>query len=418
MRLSGRLPAVVVNYVRESRRASPFNLAAARVLLGTYLLWNVGSLDLGGLAGWHVYLSRNSEYMLLNAPAVQRLLPAERALLLIVLLAFVVGYRERLAAFVAALLVAHIAVVLATYSYVGRVNSLFFAAYFLLFFALYAETDHLSVDTLLARTPLDRPTAARRLTGSPGAGYDMRILQLTLFTVAVLYFGSAWAKVVLGGDGLAWAWLGSANLGRWTVSSLLYWEPPTALGGLMLRYPVLLSGAAVGTVVLEAALLVAVLLGVGVTPVVVGLVGMHTVITLALGPFFLDQYVFLALFVPWDDLYRRVAPTTAAVVAVDTDRLHPARLLPLALLDPDGGVAFRTADDDRAALRVTTDDGTYTGGDAAQVLLGRYPVARPLAWLLDRPLGRRVLRRAWRALGDTRREPARSGTRRRRPGSD
>jgi hypothetical protein len=128
--MSLRVPTLFVNYVRTTSRDTPLNVAVARVLLGSYLLWNFASIDFGVLDGWHVYLARRANYMVFNSPGVQRFLWVEQIVLLCVLFAFVLGYRQRITALVSALLVSHLAVVLSTYSYTGRVNSMFVAAYF------------------------------------------------------------------------------------------------------------------------------------------------------------------------------------------------------------------------------------------------------------------------------------------------
>ena len=404
-----RVPELFVNYVWEPSRDSPINVAVARVILGSYLIWNFASVDFAALAGWHVYLARRGSYMVFNSPSIQRLLPVEQVVLLCLLFAFVLGYRERLTALLSALLVSHLAIVLSTYSYTGRVNSMFIAAYVLIFFGLYAETDPLSLDTVRGAGPLDREELDRRLRSSLDGTHSVRILQLALLAVAILYFGSAWAKLVLGPGGIAWEWMSAGNLARWTISSLTYWEPLTRLGELMLQYPVSLSAAAVGTVVLEAGLLVVALLGLPITPVVLGLLGMHTVITLALGPFFFDQYVFLALFVPWDVLYRRVAPTRGTVVVYDGTRSAAIRsLYPFELLDANGVVQFRSqanarehrredghdaygsdvhlfADDAyESDVHLFADGVEYAGYFAFRELLRRFPPFGPVAWLMDR----------------------------------
>jgi hypothetical protein len=221
---------------------------------------------------------------------------------------------------------------------------------------------------------------------------------LALLTVAILYFGSAWAKLVFGSGGVAWEWMSPGNLARWTISSLIYWEPPTPLGELMLRSRVLLSAAAVGTVVLEAGLLVVVLLGLPITPVVVGLLGMHTVITLSLGPFFFDQYVFLALFIPWDAAYRRVAPTREAVVVYDGHRsVCVGSLYPFKLLDTNEVVRFypqtdvphryrrRGSDGFESEFHLFEDGVEHAGYFAFRELIWRYPLLGPVARLMGWP---------------------------------
>lgn len=70
--------------------------------------------------------------------------------------------------------------------------------------------------------------------------------------------------------------------------------------------PLLLTASTWGTLALELGLLVAALAGLSITPFVLGLVGLHVVIALTVGPFFFDYIVFLSLFAAYDSALSRL----------------------------------------------------------------------------------------------------------------
>lgn len=379
-----------VNYLWNRECESPINVAAARVLLGVYLVWDVASYEWVELAGWHV--SRGDTYAFLQPPAPHLVLPAEKWLLVLALLGFTVGYRVGLTSFVSAMLLAHLATIMHIYSPVGRADAMFTSAYLLLFFGIYRETDPLTVDALRSGASGSTAELADRIRTGTDRTFSAIALTWSLLTVAVLYFGSAVYKARLGPLS---EWATAWNLGRLSIlvqEELGY----TFLGRLLLDYPLALLGAAWGTVVLEAGFLLAVLLGVSITPVVLGLFGTHTVIALALGPFFLDQYVFLLLFVSWNRLHDRLALDRPLDVVYDDRCSFCVRsVYPFALLDtkdvltvhsrrdgaqPDGG---HSDTDRRSSIRVSDGENVYVGYAAFRELFRQYGPFRPLAWLMD-----------------------------------
>lgn len=410
------VPELFVNYVRDPWRASPINVGAARVIFGMYLLWNFGSMDFSDIHEWHVSPGMG-EYLIFQPPFVQRLLPIEKAVLLVFLLAFLLGYRQRLTALVSALLVSHLATVMNAYTNSGRVNSMFIAGYFLIFFGLYAETDRLTVDTIRSATADSLDELNERLRSPHSGEYNMRILQLTLLTIAILYFGSAWNKIVFGSPGLSWEWMSPGNLGRWATSAQIYWDPPTRLGEFMLQHPILLSMGAVGTIVLEAGLLIAVVVGLPITPIIVGSLGMHTIVALALGPFFLDQYVFISLFLPWDTVNRYLGPDedeTFTLVYDEHCYFCARSLYPFKLLDVTNAVQFhsqytvsdryRTNEDVDFEEAMYAFDGeeVYAGYGAFRRLAKQFPVLIPAAWVMGWEPVARLGRRIYRYVAENR----------------
>jgi predicted DCC family thiol-disulfide oxidoreductase YuxK len=403
-----------VNYLASRERASPVNLAVARVLLGTYLLWKVlpydprlwTDLPFVGFAG----------YVRAIPPAP--VLVAEKWLLVAALVAFVVGYRTRWVALLASLLVIHLATVRYTVNTGGGTTALFFAAYLLVFFALYGRLDDLSADAL--RRTGTRPIEALRAhlkrdrdewdrdeseadgafpsgASGDGTGGDAEVVPRSFPTtpllygqlmLAIIYFGAGFAKLVKGGP----AWFEPDNLTRTILVRNELFAMPVDLGLWVVQYPALVSLLAVVTVGLEVGLLVALLARKPLWPVMLGILGMHLAILPTMGMFFFDPLPLFALFVAWDRVLGVLARRDTLDVVFDEHCYFCARSLsPFAHLDVANRVRFYSQSDvpSRYATRSDADYGAamyafregdataYEGYDAFRELtrqLGFWPV--------------------------------------------
>jgi predicted DCC family thiol-disulfide oxidoreductase YuxK len=425
-----------VNYFRSRERASPVNLAVARVLLGGYLLWKVvwydprlwTDLPFVGFAGY--------------VPAIPPapVLVAEKWLLVAALVAVVVGYRTRWTALAAALLVVHLASVRYTVNTSGGTTALFFAAYILVFIALYDRLDDLSVDAL--RRTGERPIEALRAhlkrdrdrdgarpsDAADGATADAveatadddpdaipRTFPTTpllygQLMLAVVYFGAGVAKLIKGGPG----WFASDNLARTILVRNELYAMPVDLGYWVVQYPTLVTLLAVATVALEVGLLIALVARWPVWPVIVGLLGMHLSIMPIMGMFFFDPFLLFALFVPWDRVLGVLARRDTLDVVFDEHCYFCARsLYPFAHLDVENRVRFFSQSDlpARYATRSDADFGAamyafrdgdptaHEGYDAFRELtrqLGLWPVwfvmGLPVVSHVGKPVYRYVAR--------------------------
>lgn len=380
-----------VNYVADAERPSPVNVCVARVLLGSYAVWNVLSIDFRRAVAWPVYYS--THLVMFEPPFPEVVLLAEKVALILFLLCFTVGAFERLSAAVSAVLLFHLALLLHMKTYVGRVDSLFIAGYLLVLFGLYAHADPLSVDSLRRTGSETRDDLRASLRSMDERTYDATVLKWGLLVVAVLYFGSAWAKAVFGP---LERWATGWNLGRLTVVVQERLRP-TALGGFVLEHSPLLRSMAVGTVLLEGGLLVAAVLHLPITLLVLGLLSMHLLIALSLGPFFFDQILFLLLFASWDGLYGRVVREDTIRVMYDEQCDFCLRSLYLfKLLDVRGTVDLRprsgspastsdeVGEDSTSVLHVVRDGRTYEDYYGLRELLRQFRVFDLLVWLMDR----------------------------------
>jgi predicted DCC family thiol-disulfide oxidoreductase YuxK len=383
------------------------NLAVARVVLAGYLIWKTLPYD------WMLYTTSpfvGFETYQFAVPPWPELLVVEKWLLVGLLLLFAVGYRVRVTALAAALLVGHFAIVRFTLNTSGGSTALFFSAWYLLFFALYAHAeDHdLSVDAVRRTGERSIDELRDFLKSDEPRTYAMHPLRWSLLAFALIYFGAGVAKLYRGGL----AWFGPGNLSR----NLLYYNEiayhPLAVGSVLVDYPLVVTALAVGTVVFEVALLVVILLGLPIWPVVLGLFGMHAGVVLLMGMLFFDVVPMFAMFVAWDRLYARVVRSDELDVVYDEFCYFCARsLYVFKLLDINGTVGFYSQSDVPAVYRER--DGTdgvdfnramyafrdgvaYEGYDAFRQLLRQFTVFVPLAWVMGlgpvRMVGERVYR--------------------------
>lgn len=391
-----------INYVADAERPSPVNVSVGRVLLGSYLIWNVLSLDFRRIVAWPVYYT--TRFTVFEPPAAEVVVPVEKAVLVLFLLCFTIGAFLRLSATVSAVLLFHLALLAHMKSFVGRVDSLFIAGYLLVLFGLYAHTDHLSVDAFRRTGGKTRGEIGSFLQSADEDAYDATVLKWILLVVAILYFGSAWAKSIYGP--LA-SWATGWNLGRWTVVVQERLRP-TVIGDFFLEYPPLLWSAAVGTILLEGSFLVVTVLQLPITLLVLGLLSMHVIIAPSLGPFFFDQILFLLLFASWDGLYRSVVRDDSIHVVYDEQCDFCLRGLYMCkLLDIKDTIDFHPRSDSptavtaqletssESALYVVRDGRVFEGYHAFRELLRQFTVLNWVVWLLGRRSVTGIARRAF-----------------------
>lgn len=406
-----------VNYVRDATRETPINGAVARLVLGGYLVWKTMWYD------WHGVLEApfvGFEEFAALVPGSATPLVVEKYLLVAALFAFAIGYRLRLSAFVSALLVAHLGVVRFVYNASGGVTALFIAAYFLVFFGLYRHTDELSVDAVRRTRDEPLPSLVSRLKSSARGTYRMDALRWNLLVFAVIYFGSGFDKLASSGLG----WVGSANLSRIVLVHSTLYEQTLSVGATelampfgmwMIEYPALVWASTAGTLALELGLLPAALLGLSVTPFILGIYGMTTVIWLTLGILFGDVYFLMATFFAWDALYERLVRDRELDLVFDERCFFCARSLYLfKLLDVNDTVTFYTQSDaperyrDREgvnfadAMYVFDDGRAYEGYYAFRQLLGQFRVFFPLVALMGFSAVDRIGTRVYRYVADNR----------------
>jgi len=302
-----------INFFRDETRQTPINLAAARIILAGYLIWKTIWY------GWHQLLATPfvvSESYTFLVPSSPTVLVAEKWVLIGLLVGVMLGYRLGVTTFLSALIVAHLGAVRYTVNTSGGTTALFFAVYFLILFGLYRDQDVLTVDAI-RRDHRCRPeqmddsvgendsliTEVKTHVESPMQdSYPMSALKWNLIIIAVVYFGSGFDKLLSGG--LAWA--ATDNLSRIILVWDVLYTHPLSIGPALLEYPFVISAAAVGTLLLELGLLVAVLAEIWIVPLVVGILGMQVVIALVIGPFFFDVFLFFGMFAAWDRLYFRI----------------------------------------------------------------------------------------------------------------
>ena len=399
-----------VNYVRDAERASPINRAAARVLLSCVLLWKVLSYDWGEIAEWPSAAYTTLWYFFPEASA--RVLPVEALIASAALVCVAVGYRLRATTFLAALLLSHMAGVRLALNASGGTEAFFVATYLLVLFGLYAGESTLSLDAVrrTGRIPLEDLNT--HLKSGRDGGYRMDPLRWGLLAIALLYFWAGLAKAV---HGPIHVWATAETLSRFILFENPMNRDPLPLKTLLLGHGALLAASAWGTILLECGLLVAVLVGVGVTPAILGLVGMHVVIAFGMGPFFLDNILFLSLFAPWDRLYALAARDESIDLVYDEHCYFCARSLYLVKeLDAADSISFYSQYDAPAAyadrpnvdfeeaMYVFDGERAYRGYYAFRRVLETNRLFAPAYWFTRLPPIEYVGVRAYRYIADNR----------------
>lgn len=386
------MQSLIVNYWQDDRRATPINVAASRVFLGLYILWKTLSYDWQSIQEWPVRYIESYEYLVTDTSA--RFLPIEAWIVAVLAVAFIAGYRIRLTSFLLASTLSHLALHRYVYNPNGGTQSFFVAVLFVVLYGLYAESDVLSLDGLRRTRELSLARLNDHLQSPRQGRHSMSILRWSLVIVAVMYFGSGLGKVI---SGPLLEWVQPDTIARFITHRKAIDGTARPVGEFIASSPVMSFLGAVGTIVLEFGLLTAVLFGLPLLPIVIGLVGFHLVNALALGPFFFDQVLFLLLFLAWDTGYARIVSDRHLVIAYDEDCYVCARSLYLfKILDVNDTVTFHsqytlpaeygTRDiDQEGAMYAFTDDETYRGFYAFRELLRQFRVFVPIVWLFRFP---------------------------------
>ena len=377
-----------VNYVADDARGSPLNLAVVRVLLGTYVIWRVLSLEWAAYGEWpdfHV----DETIGFLHQDLFFALLPYQQWVVAGLLLSFIVGYRTRWTGGLASLLLMHMLSVKATIYLAGTVESLFVCAYLLLLFALFAEDDPLSVDGFRRTGGRSLAELNAVLTDGTDRVYRLRALKWGLLAVAIIYVGSAWGKAL---NGPLEIWLSGAELQRDILFNREIAGVERPMGMPLVENELLAWVGFVGTAVVQVSLFVTAVLGLSVTLPILGIIGFHVSVILTLGLYFIDMILVLSLFAAWDLAYRRLAADAddEATVVYD-DRCHACAraLVPFAHLDGTDSVRFVPRSDapaglaDRDAALTLSDGGEISEGyEAFRRLIGKFRLLAPITWVM------------------------------------
>jgi predicted DCC family thiol-disulfide oxidoreductase YuxK len=279
---------------------------------------------------------------------------------------------------------------LLSYNSTGGTEALFIATYFLLLFGLFSDQDHLSVDTARRATSTSAADLSRFLRSDEEPVYRTSALSLSLLVLGILYFGAGLNKVLVN-PGLSWT--ASDSLARYVAFYGYADHTYRPVADFLLSNPIVLAASTWGTLVLELGLLVGALAGLPIAPFAVGLIGMHTVIALSIGPFFFDYVVFLCLFGAYDSAVSWFARDRFIDVIYDSRCHRCMRILSLfKTLDTDQRLSFRPYSDALWELRHRADfdpeesvtvlvgDEVHGGHDAFRELLAQYRLLSSLAF--------------------------------------
>lgn len=399
-----------LNYFGNTVRDSPFNLAAARALLGVWLGWKMLWYD------WSEFV--HTSYRAAVQPSWEWAIPVEAPWLLTVekwlliglLLLVVIGYRVRATATLSAFIAMHLGTVRFTLVTTGETEAIFLGSMMLLFFGLYAEYDRLSLDEIRRSARASPEKLAEQLQSSEDREFAMPQLKYSLLIFAIIFFGSGFDKILKSG-GIGW--IQPDTLARIiTVRSQIYtWDYDIAM--VIAEFPLLSSLGAVGTILLETGFLLVVLAGWSITLFALGFIGFTLSNYVVFGIFFADTLFFVSVFLAFDRVHAALATDREVdVVFDDRCRFCMRSLIPFKYFDVAETITFygqsnaperygerEDVDFDRA-MYLFHDGKSYEGYDAFRQLFRQYRLFLPVSWimglkpvrLLGEPIYRQVAR--------------------------
>lgn len=394
-----------INYFADDARASPFNLAVVRVLLGTYVIWRVLSLDWDVYQEWPRHFNPPIDF--LHQDVFLALLPYQQWVVAALLVLFVVGYKIRWTGGLASLLLMHMLSVKATLYLAGTVESMFVCSYMILLFAIFHEDDAMSVDAIVRTGDRSIDELNAFLKEGPDREYRMRALKWGLLAVGLLYLGSAWGKAM---NGPLEIWFSGAELQRDILFNGELTGVERPFGVPIVENETLAWLGFVGTAVIQVSLIVAVVLGLPITLSALGLIGFHLAVIATLGLYFIDMILVLSLFAAWDVGYRWLAADEDdAVQLVYDERCYfCARALYLFKhLDVNDSVQFYSQSDvppdlvDRddvdldAEMYLFRDGEAFGGYEAFRQLFEQFRIFAPITLAMALPPVRAVGNRVY-----------------------
>ncbi|GAB7018807.1 thiol-disulfide oxidoreductase DCC family protein [Halostagnicola bangensis] len=401
-----------INYFADDARSSPINLAAARVVLGAYVLWRVVFLDWGFYQEWPRDFNPGINF--LYNDLLFSLLPYQQWLVAGLLALFIVGYKIKWTGGLASLLLMQMLSVKSTIYMSGTVESMFVCAYFILLFAFFHDDDALSADAVIRTKEKSIDQLNWFLKEGSNQSYRMRPFKWGLVILGLMYLGAAWGKLLNGGFDI---YLSGTDLQRDIVYNQVATGMYRPIGDFVVQHEILAWLGFVGTAFVQSLFIVAIVLGVTVTPFILGLIGFHVGVILTLGIYFVDMIVVLSLYAAWDVGYRKIAAdqTNAVQLVYDERCYFCARALYLFKhLDINDSVQFYTQSDAPSELVARDDvdlekemylfrDGeAYGGYDAFRHLFKQFRIFFPITLLMVLPPVRMVGERIYEYIADNR----------------
>ena len=381
-----------LNYFSHPTRDSALNIAVARMLLALLAIWKLLSDSMESLPEWPAFLYQQHIHgTLLWFPEHVHYLFVEKWVALFLLVCFFVGWRIPLVSFLSALLLAHLSAI--HYVVTNSGATWLPVIYVLIFFALYPETDEISVDGMRRAWRRSLAELKEYLVSGTSPARSMVILKWTLLVVGLIYYFNGYSKLAKAGI----AWIAPEHLGIiiHQEALMLLNEIPLA-GEWMLGSYWLLVVSTWATIILECGFVIVILFRRSITLFIIGLAGLHAMIFVSMNILFFDQYLIFLLFLPWDRLFARAESNEPVVVVYDTECYFCVRSLYIfKALDLNGSVAFRSPDevaydettaqaDFNEAMFLFRGDASYRGYYAFAELLAHYRIFFPFAWIMRR----------------------------------
>lgn len=324
----------MINYFAQDERPTPINSAAARILLSLFTLWTLVMYEWAVFPLWPSPIG--DMLSVFRHPAIFVHVEWIAAVCGLLVLSVLVGYRVRLTAWGAAVLLTYLGSVRHVYQPSHTSRILTTAALLFILIAVFAQEDKITVDQIRRTREWELNSLTSHLETATGQ-YRHRALKWGLVVIGFFYFQAGFTKLVFGKP---IEWVQPASLGRYILFRL-NGDGTRFLGEFMLEYPLLLTTGAVMTILIEVGFLLAVVLKRRVWPFFLGVVGMHISIMFSVGPIFVDQLILLGVFAPWDSILEKFQSEERLVIVYDRHCFFCARSLHLfKFLDVSGNVTY------------------------------------------------------------------------------
>lgn len=392
------------NYVKNPYTVSPINLALARLIISTYLVWKILSTRWNrvNFSPWP-WVSRTDQ------GAIEILLPNIlmsnvvyiQWFAVVTLLLFGIGLWLKYTAYLSSLLVAYLGLIHATVDASWSTHMYFSSSILLMLFALYAEEDKISLNQLanLSKDNINSINDSLRSPLTPR--YQSNPLKMFLLALGILYFGGAAGKINNG----VFAWVSPTNQMR-----ILHSHGRTGyfpeLREIVLQFDFLLAMGGIIYITCQLGFIISIITDKFFNIFIISWIMIHVMTALVMGPIFIYTVVFLCLFIDWEKIISHLQSNPDISVYYDKECFFTIKYIYMfkyfdvnsaveyyPLTDLPEKITLDTGASINQTIYLTRSDKYYCGYDAYCEILRFTKVLYLLYLILKLPMVKRVIKK-------------------------
>lgn len=380
------------NYFANPDRSTPINLAVARILLGVYSIWTVVWIDPEILQLYRPEIITDHGWYgsLVPHEIIIQYIWMVQIIVVIMLVAFCVGYRIGATAFISTVLMSYLGIIIWTAASPAAIQTAV-SVYFLILFGIFRSDDKLSLDGFRETKQYCDNSLNKALTND-NPNYSMDGLKWGLVLIGLFYFRDAIYKLYPRGE---WVYNPETHIQAYVLTNIVRRAEIPPLAEYIITYDSITYIFAAGTIILQLGFLIAILSGKPVHLFFFGLIGLHFGIAFTLNITYVYHYMAVFLLFFTYDKYIGMVSWRREITVVYNNESHIVKrvLLMLKHLDINGMLTFknhRNRENDlqndegfSKLIMVKLDDKTSNDYEGIKLLLRQNYVTAPIGLVIE-----------------------------------